>query len=54
MYNKFAAEKLKKNRQLQNVNRNRMKNWMDKYQQTIQPEFLDRYNQRLNNFITKV
>ncbi len=54
MYNNFVAEKLKKNQQSQNVNRNRMKKWMDKYQQKVQPEFLDRYNQRLNNFITKV
>ena len=39
---------------MQNVNRNRMKKWMNTYQQKIQPELLDRYNQRLNNFITKV
>lgn len=54
MYNIFLSQKKKKTHEHSTIVEKRMNNWRQQYHQRVQPELLDRYNQRINNFITKV
>lgn len=54
MYNNFLAEKKKSLNEHQTLTQKKMTIWTEKYHHKIQPQLLDRYNHRINSFITKV
>ena len=54
MYNNFLAEKKKQINEHQSLIQKKMSIWAEKYHHKIQPQLLDRYNYRINSFITKV
>jgi hypothetical protein len=54
MYNNFLAQKKNHLNDQQVLLQKKMTIWTEKYHNRVQPQLLDRYNQRINTFITKV
>ena len=54
MYNNFLAQKKNHLNDQQVFLQKKMTIWTEKYHNRVQPQLLDRYNQRINTFITKV